>query len=1626
MLPALSSSFLGEMVTSIREVILAHDARDEVKFSQQADFINGYDAPQYQRKCTVSFAEYAQETVELTSEKENVGTILLEAVAHAISSEHARVQTFAAVNGFEMLQECFLSDASPALSTLGLWIFFRFVGFAAPNHDYTGLVVRLLELERVSATKKLLVLSIFRLWLVELPESKSAFLRLKLRDAGAIAALIFTVRSAGPTVAREAFLALGNLVVASDKLKSWVESKVNFAMVSQVVVESAIITDLVIMEVIMQLASAQQIDFIFAPKMLDPNTSVLELIVGSISSILNPVPRFSGQIRSLDAFLGPSESRGGDSLSRSVRRRNVSFSSSMRTETSARMHRRTTSISSNSSGTDLERMIAEEEELSQQQRNAGKGSDDGATSLSTSVSEVDKNSTQIWRYLFRSNDAAQMVLKVLMFASTDVQRRAIQVIRMILESNPANGQILSRMKGISFVLSVVQKCDKDLRVEYLLLLAEMGTYNIFPEETRLLFELGMPNREEGDENEMDEDLRLGLLSVVGRMGQNINPPSYFHFHGRAGWVKYAAIDRFPPPKIGYTMCCWLRVNEFIGDESTLLRLLHINGGNIFELYFQRIGSHDDSARCLSVRTHSSKGASSEPFAFNAFNARPFVSDGKWHHLAFSQVSRTISLYLDGCFVQSCSFTSFPCCSKEKPIMAYFGGDPADTGALRGDISSVSLFDGTWDASQVTALYEKGPMYEEVAKAKGLDSKPFLFVHPSRCTKGKQYQPAQCNDADSIRTSSLTDLLEDVMGRFTQSLENSKSSPRKMSADKKDRFRKDRCDNEFGEMGGWIHPHSTRCVQDSINDVGGVKLALRLFEPGQKSSDVPALQALAGLLIHWEPNRAAFSKLKGFSILLFILSQSELSAELFETLFDIAALGEVRNQSWPLKDAAGVVLITDLLPLCAPNVQRTVLRAIEDSNMSAPESLRLWMETDGLRLPIVLNFLRIMEPSLYPALLAILQQQASKWNVLETEEIVAFIIGDQKSANEVHSDIMDIVYRLWSSRVLSIEYFRSMGAFELCFCFLDHRTERIRCNGIRTIGLLMEDAKCAKAFLKASGFDSMRRILERHRPAIDCFVAILQLAVGAYRFEDSSAKAGSQIAWSTRQQAVAGNIVHPGAIQALIGLLEGTDDEELQCLVLGKLKALLEMTSNAELILASGGLDWCRSFLFPEFEGGPTVIGSNINRIPRGRPGARSTKAMRGILGRLFLCGMYRDARLLRLKEMGPYGLLKLKDHEEFHLVVVGEVCEHFEREPLLPSACALNILRLLVQLLEPLTEAPPHADPTACLEIVRAINRIANRNSDPVRAGMKEARLLDVRDALLVHCLRGPRTRDSAFAIMQGLSFEWVAERPAFREANGLGHLLHIFHSFPTERDFQIGMGCVLRNVFGPSPENRKAVAAALEDAEISLQLCPAPATTPSGRRLSDRAGNEDVDEVDAAEESARAMSVFLDWYYDAAQTARREAIEARLNRLVSSEELALRRAYDRAAERRARRRRAHIEAAHRAEAAAWAAFSASEERRRTRVGGLVATCEAKERWWLDRVQERLAEGERSWSSLEHTAIPGLSPGTVAYTWSVTPSVAAGRAPPPSPMLSTQSGPRAVSRPPSVSTSQASSDSDRW
>ena len=147
-----------------------------------------------------------------------------------------------------------------------------------------------------------------------------------------------------------------------------------------------------------------------------------------------------------------------------------------------------------------------------------------------------------------------------------------------------------------------------------------------------------------------------------------------------------------------------------------------------------------------------------------------------------------------------------------------------------------------------------------------------------------------------------------------------------------------------------------------------------------------------------------------------------------------------------------------------------------------------------------------------------------------------------------------------------------------------------------------------------------------------------------------------------------------------------------------------------------------------------------------------------------------------------------------------------EKDSRVAAAHAPAVLRTLAQLLEPLAEFAPVQHPSFYLQVVRMINSITNHNTDVVRSAMKECGLLDLRDRLLILCLRLPLTPDGAAAIMRGFSFEWVAEKAAFREAHGLTMLLHMLHTFADSEALalQKAIGFVIRNVFGPFAENRK------------------------------------------------------------------------------------------------------------------------------------------------------------------------------------------------------------------------------
>jgi hypothetical protein len=66
----------------------------------------------------------------------------------------------------------------------------------------------------------------------------------------------------------------------------------------------------------------------------------------------------------------------------------------------------------------------------------------------------------------------------------------------------------------------------------------------------------------------------------------------------------------------------------------------------------------------------------------------------------------------------------------------------------------------------------------------------------------------------------------------------------------------------------------------------------------------------------------------------------------------------------------------------------------------------------------------------------------------------------------------------------------------------------------------------------------------------------------------------------------------------------------------------------------------------------------------------------------------------------------------------------------------VQVVRSLAALLEPLIDVGPTADPTVYLQAVRAINRIANQNSDSVRSLMKVRAALVCTPCMCASCTR--------------------------------------------------------------------------------------------------------------------------------------------------------------------------------------------------------------------------------------------------------------------------------------------------
>lgn len=185
-------------------------------------------------------------------------------------------------------------------------------------------------------------------------------------------------------------------------------------------------------------------------------------------------------------------------------------------------------------------------------------------------------------------------------------------------------------------------------------------------------------------------------------------------------------------------------------------------------------------------------------------------------------------------------------------------------------------------------------------------------------------------------------------------------------------------------------------------------------------------------------------------------------------------------------------------------------------------------------------------------------------------------------------------------------------------------------GLKTLGLLLEDPKATKAFVRKGGFEAVKRVLKDHPASSAASLACLQLALGNLGYEEVAAGRGSSGGGGAKGKRT---VVHPGAVEVMVAMVSVADDVELQCTTLTTIEMLVEDKTNVAVLLQAGALDWLRGLLFGDahHEGTPPMH-SNMRALAAPL-GADARRCAKDIVGKLVVGGLSGDPKAFKLKDV---------------------------------------------------------------------------------------------------------------------------------------------------------------------------------------------------------------------------------------------------------------------------------------------------------------------------------------------------------------------------------------------------------
>ena len=887
-----------------------------------------------------------------------------------------------------------------------------------------------------------------------------------------------------------------------------------------------------------------------------------------------------------------------------------------------------------------------------------------------SFTESDKLRPQLVGLKVRNTDAIFMLIDLLPRSDVDTQIEIVGLLMSLLESNPETLAMLFSSEKFKDIIHIAKEAPCKARHEYFHLIALLASYSIEKSDAINLLEYAknaINNNNNNINNTSDNnDLQLEYLYVINRISQRVHPLDYVHLGRDKGMIKIGIVDRFPSAKEGYTFCCWIKIELFSSNEVGLLSWLDLSGNTIFDLYFKKFRLQDNTEKyCLAVKTQNIP-MPSQDFSFDEYG---FNETSRWHHVAFTHVKQTVSVFIDGSLVQKSFSLNYPrTVSKDKAMLGKIGYrkniENNHESYFCGSFSSLHFYTGALSESIINSLY----IYKNSADSilSKIESKEFLTIEPklllpSSSPSSSSLLLNQSSSSDNLSSSENLNIDNNIIIDEDLLCNSPDTSSKQLYI---------KSSNHYYE--GDVSIHCTKSFKDWSLDINALHYCLEFMGCGPEQQ-IASLSIISLLLQKSILHRNRFKELNGYNILHYLLQKFDNAIEIFDILLDILCDGAITYQKYIFIDEECAILIFDLL-LYAKDSHKRILSHVDQMLLRCSSNIEFLVKNVGF-LPLF-EVQESLSNTNGTSLFHILARMfRTKLDIYQIEQILNYIIAnsDIEENNEEDKKVKierttKILHHFQVAMATSIYLIDYLKEFLIVFSLIKSPHESIRLIAINMIGILLDSCfgKLTN-FTKIMGYQRLIEILIQFPITAAICAQLLDCAIGTFQFlagnnisgkskKSLSPRCSWNISFGTKRldlQSRNRSLVYPELIYVLFSLLKESNNPVAKIQTLSHIEILLDQNENKETLWKHPWLEWCSLFM------------TNQPHDPDTR--SLLEKIIQKMM--LYEFGLSKSTRYLKLKEM--------IDNEPFQIHILEILIEYFDEKPALSTSNSSEIIKSL-------------------------------------------------------------------------------------------------------------------------------------------------------------------------------------------------------------------------------------------------------------------------------------------------------------------------------------------------------------